>query len=261
MEQTGQVPTPTPPIEMGAGSRLVNVFFSPGRTFESIGRKPGSDWIVPVILVVLLGIVGSFVITPKIDVDAAVREQISRIEKRSPNLTDQQRGQVEESVRKNMGFFVQGGGRFIGPFFALIPIFLVPAIYHGIAAAAGKKTGYVNVLAGYSYVQMVQVLKGVLMIVVALPRKTIDLAELQIGGLLKSNLAAFLDPETTSRPLLALASNIDVLELWALALGIVALPRVTRLSTKAATLTVVGLWILWVLILVGLATLGQAFGG
>jgi hypothetical protein len=38
--------------------------------------------------------------------------------------------------------------------------------------------------------------------------------ELQTGRLLKSNVAAFLDFDTTSKPLLAILSSVDVFDIW-----------------------------------------------
>lgn len=176
-----------------------------------------------------------------------------------PGMTDADREKIEEAVRNTMTKTTQGPYRFIGAFFVLVPLFLVPLFWHGIAAAWGKATSYLSVVAGYAYVQMVQVLKGILMLAVAAPRKTIGI--LEVESLLKSNLGAFMNPETASRPLLTLASSVDIFELWAIALGVIALSRITRLTPKAATITVVGLWIVWILVKVIGALIVSAFGG
>ncbi len=245
--------------EMGAVSRLFNVYFSPAKTFESIGRKRGWDWLVPVVILIALSILGALIISPKLDVDDAVRMQMQRIEKMRPGMTDEDRAKIEEASRKGMKSMTSGPWRFITAMFVPIMIFFVPLLYHGIAMAWGKATGYLTVVAAYAYVQMVQVLKGILMIAVAAPRKSIGIME--INSLLKSNLGAFMNPETASRPLLTLASNVDIFEIWAIVVGAIALSRVTRLSLKGATFTVVGLWALWVCVQLAGAVIGAAFGG
>jgi len=245
--------------EMGLGSRLVNVFFAPAKTFESIARKPGWDWIVPVLLLVALGVVGALVVAPKIDVDDAVRVQMERIEKSRPGMTDTDREQIEGAIRKSMGSFTQGPLRFVAPLFVLIPLFLVPAIYLGVSAAWGKAGRYLTIVAGYAWVQMVQVVKSILVLAVASTRSSISIRE--INSLVKSNAGAFMDPETSSWALLTLASNVDVFEIWAIALGAIALSKTTRLTPKGAFGTVFGVWLVWVAVQTVGALIGAAFGG
>jgi hypothetical protein len=245
--------------EMGAGSRLLNVFFSPSKVFESIARKRGWDWIVPVAILIVLSILGGLFVAPKLDVDEAVRMQMQRMEKAQPGMTDADRASIEEKIRGPMKSMTQGPLRFLGAVFVLVPLFLVPLFYHGIAAAWGKSTTYLSVVAGYAYVQMVQALKGVLMLAVAAPRKTIGL--LEVESLLKSNLGAFMDPETANRVLRTAASNVDIFEIWAIAVGAIALSRITRLTLKGALLTVGGLWVVWVVVKLIGAVVGAAFGG
>jgi hypothetical protein len=253
----GSAPVPAGQ-EMGTFERLVGVFFSPAKTFGSIARKPGVDWLVPVLLMVALVVVSAFTINPKLDVDSAVQQTIKKIEQRQ-QLDDAGRERVESAVRKQMSFMTTGPGRFIAPVVVLIPFFLVPLFYHGIAAAFGASTRYMTVVAGYAWVQLVQVVKFVIAIAVSIPRKTIDINDGQ--NLVRSNVGAFLNADTTSKPLMAVASSIDLFEIWGLVLTCIMLSRTTKLSKNAATITVVALWLVWVLVKVGGAALGAAFGG
>jgi len=245
--------------EMGAVSRLVNVYFSPAKTFESVGRKRGWDWLVPVVILLAMSILGALIVSPKLDVDDAVRQQMQRMEKMRPGMTDGDRAKIEEASRKGMKAMTSGPWRFVATTLVPIMLFFVPLLYHGVALAWGKATSYLTVVAAYAYVQMVQVVKGVLLLAVAAPRKTIGIME--VSSLLKSNLGAFMNPETASRPLVTLASNVDIFEIWAIVVGAIALSRVTRLSTKGAALTVLGLWALWVCVQLAGALIGAAFGG
>lgn len=249
MEAQPVQPPPPPVAEMGALSRIANVFFAPAKTFESIARKPG--WVLPVVILLIITVTAGAVIGSKLDMDAAIEKQL---EKSGRDLTPDQMEKAK-STSKVVGKFIP----VTAGIFVILQILIVPALWHGIAAAFGKATKYAAAFGAYVHVQMIPAVKGLLALLVALPRDKIDQAEAQ--GLLKSNLGAFLDPETTAKPLLALANNIDVFEIWALLLGILAITRVTRLSKNTAILVVVGLWVVWILVQVGGAAIGAAFGG
>ena len=251
---TGQV------TEMGALSRVMGVLFAPAKAFESIARKPGWDWLVPLALLVAVTLVGSILVGPKLDVESAVKQQMKAIGS-NPNIDEARRADIESRVRGQMKFFTTGMGRWIAPCFLLIPIFLVPLIYHGIAAAFGKKTTYVAVLAGYAYVQMTQVLKGVVTLIVCIPKSSIDIMDAQLDKLVMSNVGAFLDPEKVGMPLVVFTSNLDLFGLWALFLAILALSKTTRFTPRAAALTAGGLWLVWAVIKTGLAAIQAAFSG
>ena len=50
MSQPSDAPTSSLGPEPGPLARVIGVFFSPAKTFESIARKPGMDWLLPVII-------------------------------------------------------------------------------------------------------------------------------------------------------------------------------------------------------------------
>lgn len=233
--------------EMSAFARVVNVFFSPARTFESIARKPG--FIVPLLLLLVISIGAGFVIVPKIDIDAVVDQQLDRMEERGQPAGEEQREQLEKVIGVTTRLQPVIAGVFV-----IIMLLVVPSIYHGIAAAAGRATNWKAVFSAYVHVQMIGLLKGILMFFIMLPRKTLDPTRMQ--QLLKSNVGAFMDPETTNRAALTFLSQIDVFEIWALIVGVIALTKVTRFKTGAAAAIVGGLWLLWVVVTSLLAMLG-----
>src|SRR5262249_25075628 len=156
------------------------VFFSPGKTFESIARKPA--WVIPVLLVLGWTVVASVVVTPHLDSEAIVQKQIKAGEKQlGREMTP---GEIEQR-RKGIEFFFKISP-IIATCFVAIVIFLVPAIYHGAAAAWGKAGGYIKTLSVYAHAQFIQVLKGILLVLVSTTRQKIDPE--QMGTLLKSNI-------------------------------------------------------------------------
>lgn len=246
MEQTEGAPTGP---EMGAFARVVNVFFSPGKTFESIARKP--TFVIPLVLVVLSAGLAGFAITSKLDTDAVVEQSIQQAEEQQGReLTEEERDRTEKVIRFMLP--IQGG---VIALFSVLAVLLVPSLYHLIAMASGKATRWAAVFSAYLHVQMIHVLKGLAFTGVAFGQSgEIDQQGLQ--QLLKSNVGAFLDPETTNRAALAFLSQVDIFEIWALIVGVIALTKVTRFKTGGAVAVVGGLWILWVVLTSLLAMLG-----
>lgn len=249
---------PTTGPEPGALARVFGVFFSPAKTFESIARKPGWDWLVPVVLLIGLTLVAGIYINPKLDTDTAIKDTMKRIEARG-SLPDAQREQIQKSLEKQFGFVKSRWALIVGPLFVLIPLFFVSAVYLGAAKAMGAAARYGTILAGYAYCQLPQLVKGLIGVAVALPRDSIDLND--IDHLVKSNLGSFLDAEATAKPLMVLMNSVDLFEIWGVVLGSIMLSRTTKLSKNAAMIAVVSLWLLLVLVKVCGAAIGAAFGG
>src|SRR5436190_12132477 len=88
--------------EPGALSRMAGVLFSPAKTFESIARKPGWDWVVPIGILILLTIVAAIYINPKLDTDTAIKDTMKRIEARG-NMSDAQKERTQAMLEKQYG--------------------------------------------------------------------------------------------------------------------------------------------------------------
>ncbi len=252
---------PTGP-ELGALARLTGVFFSPAKTFESIARKPGWDWLVPVALVMAAFFVSQSATITKIDIDEAVKTQMKFVDKMAgANLDPKQREEMVEQTRLGMEKQKSPVRRGLNTLFIFIPVLIVPLIYHGVAAAFGAKTKYLTVVAGYAYTQIIQIIPQLLTAVVAWPQETLDASDVQFARVLKSNLGAFLDFDTTSKAVLAVASSVDVFDIWAFFVGSIALSKTTRFSPSAARYTVGGVWLAYILLKVVLGVMYSAFTG
>ncbi|HJQ99856.1 MAG TPA: YIP1 family protein, partial [Candidatus Polarisedimenticolaceae bacterium] len=125
---------------------------------------------------------------------------------------------------------------------------LVPAIYRGIAAAFGRKATYRRLLAGYAYTWTIYLIPTLLTILIVMTRSEIDPNELNYARVLKSNLAAFLDFDTTSKPLLALLSSVDVFDIWGYIVGSIAVSKMTEFTRKGAMAVVGSVWGVYIVI-------------
>src|SRR5262245_10218665 len=103
MSETHEAPPQHMGPEPGALARVVGVFFSPEKTFASIARKPGWDWLVPVVLLMVASFIAQSVMLPKMDVDEAVKQQMKMVEKMSQGKLDsQKRAEIETKTREGM---------------------------------------------------------------------------------------------------------------------------------------------------------------
>lgn len=246
-----------PPGEMGPVARFFGVFTSPGKTFASIARFPGRDWLFPVGLAVVISLTFGLVASSKVDVDQAVAKAMEQVEKRG-DIPEEQRVQIEEMQRKGMEFFAK---KMLPIFTAVAPILIVlivSGLWHGIAAAFGVKTTYRRALTGAAYAQSINILKGAVALPIMLSRPTLDLE--QMGSIVKSNVGAFLSADA-SPVFRALATTWDVFDFWTLVVSVIAVSHVTRFKTAGAVAVVLTLWFLYVCFAVGGAAFGVAMGG
>jgi len=233
--------------------RVFAVLFAPAKTFESIAARP--TWLVPLLLFSLLGLGSSFVIGSKVDFREVIVEQIES----SPaagNLTEEQK-EKQIDFAERLSTAVLYGAPTVGPWI-VYPI--VAGIFWLLFKLLGSGIDFKRSLAVVTHGVMPFAVSAVLTVPVVMGQEAIDLEALQSGTLLASNAGAFL-PADASATLRALATSLDLFSLWTIALLIIGYRVVAKASRASAAAVVIGPWLLWVLAKVGLANLGQAFGG
>jgi hypothetical protein len=262
MSQASDSTVPGPGPEPGPLARVIGVFFSPAKTFESIARKPGWDWLVPVLLLMIASYVAQSAMLPKMDVDAAVKTQLKFVDKMSQgSLPAEKRAEIEQRTRQGIEAGQKPFRRVLNTFILFIPILLVPSIYHGLAAAFNAKTKYKTVLSGYAYTWSIYLIPTLLSAVVAIPMDKIDANDIQFARILKSNVAAFMDFDTTSKVLLAILSSVDVFDIWGFVVGSIAVSKTTKFSPSASRMVVGGVWGTYILLKIVFGAMYSAFMG
>ena len=262
MSQSVDAPVPSVGPEPGPLARIVGVFFSPGKTFESIARKPGWDWLVPVVLVMVASFIAQSALLPKMDVDDAVKTQMKVIDKMTKgSLTTDKRAEIEQKTREGIEAGKTPVRRALNTLFVPCIILLVALIYHGTAAAFGTKTTYLKVLSGYSYTWVIYAIPTLLAAAVAWPSEKLDVNDIQFMRVLKSNVGAFMDFDSTSKALLAVLSSVDVFDIWGFFVGSIALSKTTKFSKSGAMGVVGGVWLAYILLKVCFGAMYSAFMG
>lgn len=246
MEPTSDVRAEESALTDNGWGRVVGVLVSPVKTFESIRRKP--TWVAPLVVLVALNVVATLVVWPKVDFETAVRTQLER---QGQEVSDEQVVQAAEMQGK------------IGLPCAILALPLGVVVFALVFMVAfkllGGELGFKDSLSTALYAMMPWAVAILLTIPVVLGQTEIDAEAMQSGGLLASHLGV-LAPEGTSPLLLAVLGSVDLFSLWALALMVVGYAIVAGVSRAAAAGTVIGLWLVWVLVKVGLAALGSMGG-
>jgi len=218
-------------------SRLSGVFFEPKKTFEDIARRP--TWLLPLILVIIFSLVGSFAISQRVGWERVVRQQVessSRAQQLSPEAKEQQ-----IAMGAKFASIMAYGGSIV---FVPIMYVIIAGVLLGVASgmmSAGLK--FKQVLSVVSWGWLPNLIKGVLMIVVMYMKNPDDF---NMKNPLAFNLGAFLDPTTASKFLYSVASSIDLFTIWAILLIAVGLKAGAgkKLSFGGAVFAVVLPWVI-----------------
>jgi hypothetical protein len=228
--------------------RWINVYVSPGSAFEDVARKP--EFIYPLII----GVVGALAVTEtmlaKIGMERIVRNAIEQ-SGRASNIPAEQ---IEQAVERgaSIGVVVAHLGALLGP-----PIFLVILAALGLAfvnGIFGAKLDFKTSLSVAGYANLPGFVGALMAIGVILFG---DVETFNPNNPAPTNLGFFLNPLETSKPLMALASSLDLFSFWILALLGIGYSEATKRQVKAFSVSMIycGAWLVWVLGKLGLAAL------
>ena len=230
------------------GARLIGVFFSPSATFADIARKP--DFLAPLILLTLLSVAVTETMLSKIGIEQIIRTQIEH-SSRASSMTPEQIQQAVEQGAKFGAIFTHVIGLVAVPIFLLIVAGLGMLI---VSAIFGSPVSFKTALAVASYASMVNVLSSLMAIAMIFFG---DAEHYNPQNAIPTNPGFFLDP-ATSKPIMALASSIDIFSFWLMALLAIGFSEATSRKVKVMPifLCFFGLWVVVVLIKIGFSTLG-----
>lgn len=237
-----------------AWGRLIGVFVSPSRTFASIAARP--TW-APAFLVLWVLATGSSILAwQKVDPGEVREVNRERMAAQTAGMSEEQREQALDQAAKFtpiMGY----GCSAVGPPIA----YLLAALLFWVALKiAGGEINFKTSFAVTVHGMMPWAIAALLAVPVVLAQETVGYRELQGGNLLASSAAAFA-PEDASQVVLALLGSLDVFSFWTVALLAVGFAIAAKVSRGKAAIAVVVLWLVWVVVKVALAAVGDAYGG
>jgi Yip1 domain len=201
-------PIPARAVESQASispvGRIVGVVLSPKSTFADIARKP--SWLLPVILLAVLGAVVAVALNQKMDWREYMSQQIEKSPRAGALSAEQKQQQIEAGAK-----FAPISAYVFGIPAPLVVVLTVAGVMLGAYnLMAGANINYKTALAIVSHAFVPAMLGNLLFLLVLFlkPPGTFDLE-----NPVATNVAVFL-PEGSAKWLEALAKNIDILAIW-----------------------------------------------
>jgi hypothetical protein len=235
-----------PQASISPFGRIVGVFFSPKATFDDIVRKPG--WILPASIIVILSIVGVTALNQHFNWKLYMVQQMEKNPRTAQMSAEQKQIRVDAGA-KYAPIFASVSAVVI-PILAMLVITLVLWGAYNLMAGAGATFGTSFAIVSHALVPASIVGSFLFLLILFLkPVGTFDL-----DNPIATNLDAFL-PEDSAKWLVALAKNIDLIEIWKLmllAIGFAAVnPR--KLKGGKSFTIVVSVFLAFVALRVGVA--------
>ncbi len=239
---------PGQPRRMSSAARILGAFYSPTATFEDLARAPHFIlcWVVMIVANLLL----AFSALHRIG-RLGVASQLLLA---SPRVQALPADQIQKQITA-MSSFLPLQLYALGPVGLIIIILVLAAIF--LAAEnflLGQQAKYKGMLAAVSHAMLPMALYSVAGAAVLWLKP--DPASSQFQNLLGSNAAFYFSPHSLSPVLNALLMHLDLFSFWViglLALGLVKLGQ--KVKYGSALSVVVGLWIIYVLIMVGVSAI------
>ena len=233
---------PAPVPGDSAFARVPGTFFSPGRTFDAIARRP--TWLLPIVLWTLVSLGVSAVLLPRMDFEKMTRD---RFEKSGQKVTDEQLQTIVARQKQFAPIF----SYFFGGIAPIAICLLVAVVFWGAFRAFGWDLTYPQSLGATSHAFLPGVLGAVLLLPLLARQERMDPAAL--GDLLRSNLGFLVSRD--EKVIHSLLSSVDIFSFWSLALLVIGFAAAAKIRKGQAAGVIVTLWALFVLGKAGFAAI------
>ena len=234
---------------LSQAQRLTNIFTAPSKTFEDI-KAGHRSWWLPFIIYVVLGFAFYGVVNEKVGIRQVSENQIKlspKAEEQMGQLTPEQREQrMKISTAITQGVFLAS------PIFLLATGAIISLVLLGtINFVFGGKAKFGSVFAVWMYAMMPSCIKTVLGIVVLFAGTAPE--SFNIKNFAPTNLGAFMNPMETNAGLYSLATSIDFVTIWTLALVGIGVAIVAGTKRTSGYIASFGWWALVVIVGAGFA--------
>jgi hypothetical protein len=245
-------PVPPPTIvPEGPGltqmQRVVYTFTAPSKTFNDIKRN--TSWWLPYIIMVLFSYLLFAGITVKVTWPTVAENSI-KMNPKQAEAYDKATPEARATQLKIISVSTQGIMAA-----APITILIITAVFAGILLATmnfgfGGKAGFWPMFAVSMYAGLPAILKFLLGTIAIFAG--LDAESFKINNFAGTNIGYYL-PADTSKPLMALATSIDVITIWSLVLTGIGISIIAGTKRSSGYIAVFAWWILGVLVGVGAA--------
>ncbi|MGZ5442817.1 MAG: Yip1 family protein [Thermoanaerobaculia bacterium] len=238
-------PAPAPPTK-NAFQRIAGVFFAPVETLADIARRP--DIVVPLLVILVLGYVTTFMVMPHLDWDAMLAQQADMVKQQNPNVSDgdiERMGRITTSMAKVMGY--------IGPLLVIVGYLIIALVVWGACRLMGGEGNFKQAFSATLYAHFPRAILGIVTAVVVMARGMVD--PTTMATVVKSSPAYLVDMKAEPG-LFALYSSLELFQIWTIILMIIGFAALTKLSKAQTALIIISLWTITVVVKIGFAMLG-----
>jgi Yip1 domain len=242
---TPVVTPPEPVQQISDFARIPGALFSPGATFTDIARKP--SWIVPVLMLTVLGLGVTFFLNQKMDWPNFVRHQQEK-SARWQQLTDEQKDQSVAIGAK----FSPAIAWVIGSLGAILGVIIISFFYMvAFNVMSGAQIRYGNSMGIVAYAFMPSIISTILVIVVLSLKR---FGDVDPQRMLATSVAAFLPSDAPSWQV-SLGGSLELFWIWTMVLMAIGYNKANpkKITSGTAYGMVFGLWAVYVLVKVGLS--------
>jgi Yip1 domain len=242
-----QQQTPAPVSSFG---RVFGALFDPKPTFESIAQRP--SWVWPLLILIVLSTVIIALVGQRVGWRQVVEKQIANspsAQQRMEQLPPDQRQRILETQTKYAAIFGYVGVILYFTVGAVVVAAVFLAIFNVMAGSKVRFSTSLGIVAHSWMPYAISALLGMVILFIKDPT-TID-----VQNMVASNPGALL-AEGSPRWLVSLLTSLDLFTFWALLLQAIGYRATNpkKISFGMALGCVVGLWIIYVFVKVGLAT-------
>ena len=226
--------------------RVVDTFIAPSKTFTDILRN--TSWWLPFLLLVVTSLVTTVVVEKQVGWERVAENQIHqnpKQEERMAGLTDAQRAAQIRVTGVVYRYFSYGAFVLILIFVSMFALIYWASFNFGL----GARTTFGQMFAVCMYASLPRLLTMLLSIVTLLFGGSAEAYD--VRNPVGTNLAYFM-PDAGAAVKAAL-SFFDVIGLWQLALLVIGMAIVAKVSRGKAAAVVVGWWVIGLIVSVGIA--------
>lgn len=234
--------SPAPALEnapLSEGARIVNTFIAPSKTFTDLKRN--ASWWAPWILISIVSMLFMYTISRQVGFEQVGRNQI---EHGSPTRAEQfDRLPADQQARQ-----LQITSKFIAAFgyanpivILLIFLFETLILWATFKVAAGAETSFKTAYAILMYAALPGVIGGILAVISLFAG--VNPEAFDINNPAGTNLAYYLDPESTGKFLRGMASAVDIFSWWSIVLIGIGFASTSKVKRSTA-IAIVAVWFL-----------------
>jgi hypothetical protein len=245
-------PEPTP---RSFFNRLIGVYFSPGATFQEIGRAP--RLLLPIIVSVVFTLGVTYLVVGKMPWEAIMEQQVQR-QIDSGRVSPEQAEMQKEQMRKFAPIT-----KAVTPFLAMAAAILLPLIFAGVAKLVSLmfvfENNFKSLFAVAIYSMLAVAIVYSILFIILLFIKPVD--DFDWENPLSSNLAALLSllgVGSMPRFLKTFFTYVDVFFVWRLillAIGFAAVSKKLKTSTALTWVVAIAL-----MVVLGISSWAAVFG-